>query len=52
MPIIVREIECRTGETLEELEQRIHAQEHEIILEGTALAIIQLWEERGGRPQV
>ncbi|KAH7412464.1 formyl transferase [Cadophora sp. MPI-SDFR-AT-0126] len=45
-PIIVREIKCRTPETLEELSERVHEQEHELILKGTAMAIHNLWEER------
>jgi len=50
-PILVREIECRTGETLDELTERIHEHEHQIIVEGTAMAIIKLWEERTGGSQ-
>jgi phosphoribosylglycinamide formyltransferase len=46
-PIVVREIECRTPETLEELTERVHEQEHELIVEGTAMAISKLWEDRG-----
>jgi phosphoribosylglycinamide formyltransferase len=46
-PIIQREIECRPTETLDELTNRMHEQEHELILEGTAMAITKLWEERG-----
>ena len=45
-PIVIRKIKCRTPETLEELNERVHAQEHELILEGTAMAIHNLWEER------
>lgn len=45
-PIVVREIQCQTPETLDELTDRIHEQEHTIIVEGAALAIIKLWEER------
>jgi phosphoribosylglycinamide formyltransferase len=45
-PIVVREIQCKTPETLDELTNRMHEQEHGIIVEGTALAIIKLWEER------
>ncbi|KAH8602868.1 formyl transferase [Bisporella sp. PMI_857] len=40
--IIVREIPCKKEETLDELEERIHAQEHQLIVEGTAIAIIKL----------
>ncbi|KAK2623610.1 hypothetical protein QTJ16_006791 [Diplocarpon rosae] len=45
-PIIVEKIKCRTPETLEELETRIHQEEHNIIVKGTALAITRLWEEK------
>jgi phosphoribosylglycinamide formyltransferase len=65
---VVREIQCKTPETLEELTERMvspkanerhsqnfkadqkqHEQEHELIVEGTQLAIIRLWEERAKR---
>lgn len=45
-PIVVREIQCKSSETLEELQNRIHEQEHELIVEGTKMAIIKLWEAR------
>jgi phosphoribosylglycinamide formyltransferase len=45
-PIIVRKIECRKGETVEELKDRIHTEEHTLIIEGTQLAISRLWKER------
>jgi len=45
-PIVVRQIKCKTPETLEELTDRIHVQEHELIVEGTALAISNLWKQR------
>ncbi|GAB1314674.1 Bifunctional purine biosynthetic protein ADE5,7 [Madurella fahalii] len=35
-PILTREIECREGEDLHQLEERIHAHEHELIVEATA----------------
>ena len=35
-PILVREIECREGEDLHQLEERIHGNEHELIVEATA----------------
>ncbi len=35
-PILVREIECREGEDLHQLEERIHSHEHELIVEATA----------------
>lgn len=45
-PIVVRDIKCKTPETLDELKNRIHAEEHQLILEGTQIAIHNLWEER------
>lgn len=45
-PIVVRKVQCKTPETLDELETRIHEQEHQLIVEGTGLAIIDLWEAR------
>ena len=38
-PLVVREIEMRHGETLEQLEGRIHEVEHEIIVEGAKLIL-------------
>jgi phosphoribosylglycinamide formyltransferase len=35
-PILVREIECREGESLDQLKERIHSHEHELIVEATA----------------
>ncbi|KAK4114719.1 phosphoribosylglycinamide formyltransferase [Canariomyces notabilis] len=35
-PILTREIECRQGEDLHQLEERIHVHEHELIVEATA----------------
>ncbi len=35
-PILVREIECREGEDLHQLEERIHSHEHELIVQATA----------------
>ncbi|KAL5117599.1 Bifunctional purine biosynthetic protein ADE5,7 [Pleosporales sp. CAS-2024a] len=37
--IVTREVELREGEELEALEQRMHAVEHELIVEGTRLAL-------------
>lgn len=45
-PIVVRQIKCQVSETLDELKTRIHSQEHQLILEGTAIAIHNIWEER------
>jgi phosphoribosylglycinamide formyltransferase len=38
-PILVRDIECRTGESESELETRIHEVEWEVIVEGTRKAL-------------
>jgi phosphoribosylglycinamide formyltransferase len=48
-PIVIRKIKCKTPETLDELKERIHGEEHTLILEGTAMAIHNLWEERQGQ---
>lgn len=40
-PVIVREIECKKGESLEELQTRIHEVEHEIIVEGARKVLQQ-----------
>ncbi|KAB8302585.1 hypothetical protein EYC80_005964 [Monilinia laxa] len=45
-PILVREVECKSSETLNELEGRMHKVEHQLIVEGTAMAIIELWAQR------
>lgn len=45
-PILVREIKCVDGETLESLEEKMHAEEHQIIVTGTGMAVVRLWEER------
>jgi phosphoribosylglycinamide formyltransferase len=45
-PIQVEYMDFKSGETLEELTERIHKVEHMIIVKGTGLAIVRLWEER------
>ncbi|QSZ28531.1 hypothetical protein DSL72_003029 [Monilinia vaccinii-corymbosi] len=45
-PILVREVECKSSETLDELEGRMHVVEHQLIVEGTAMAIQELWAQR------
>ena len=35
-PIVVQEVQCHEGESFEDLETRMHAVEHEIIVEATA----------------
>jgi len=38
-PILVAEVECRDGESLEDLEQRIHVVEHGLIVKATAKVV-------------
>jgi len=38
-PIMTREIECRQGEDLQQLEERIHGHEHELLVQATAKVI-------------
>ncbi|RDL34601.1 uncharacterized protein BP5553_07729 [Venustampulla echinocandica] len=45
-PIVVRQVKCKTPETLDELKNRMHQEEHQLIKEGTQMAIHNLWEER------
>lgn len=45
-PIFVREVECRAGDTLAELQERMHNEEHDLIVKGTGEAISRLWKER------
>jgi formyltetrahydrofolate-dependent phosphoribosylglycinamide formyltransferase len=49
-PVLVREVEIKEGEGLEELEERIHGVEHEIIVQGArkVLEEIEDWEKEGG----
>lgn len=41
-PILTREIECKEGESLEGLEQRIHSHEHDLIVEATAKVVEEI----------
>ncbi|CAD6448363.1 13390e93-fb8e-478a-a58f-5756acf193de [Sclerotinia trifoliorum] len=45
-PILVIEVECKSSETLEKLEARMHEVEHKLIVEGSAMAIKELWAQR------
>lgn len=45
-PILTREIECRVGEALADLEQRIHGHEHELIVEATAKVVQEILAEK------
>lgn len=46
--IMKREIECRQGETLDELKQRIHSYEHELLVQATAKVVGELMGKRLG----
>ncbi|KAI9674501.1 MAG: hypothetical protein M1817_001839 [Caeruleum heppii] len=45
-PVVVKEIELREGESLEELEGRVHEVEWKAIVEGTNVAVRRLWDRR------
>lgn len=45
-PIMTKEIECREGETLEDLAQRIHSHEHDLIVEATAKVVGEILAEK------
>lgn len=45
-PILTREIECREGEDLHQLEERIHAHEHELIVEATTKVAKEILAQR------
>ncbi|KAL2117985.1 hypothetical protein VTJ04DRAFT_7645 [Mycothermus thermophilus] len=47
-PILVREIECRQGEDLHQLEERIHSHEHELIVEATAKVVGEIAAAKAG----
>lgn len=46
-PILIREIPCKAGESLDDLEQRIHENEWELIVEGTKVAIEKMKKAPG-----
>ncbi|KAG9604216.1 putative phosphoribosylglycinamide formyltransferase, partial [Aureobasidium melanogenum] len=45
-PIVTREIPMRKGESQDDLEQRIHENEWQLIVQGTQKAIDTLWKSR------
>ncbi|SPO01297.1 related to glycinamide ribonucleotide transformylase [Cephalotrichum gorgonifer] len=45
-PILVKEIEFREGEELEDLKQRMHVHEHELIVKATAKVVQEIVEGR------
>ncbi|SZF01512.1 unnamed protein product [Blumeria hordei] len=46
--IVQREVECKAQEKLPEFEERMHDIEHQLIVEGTAMAIEKLWNTKYG----
>lgn len=44
-PIMTKEIECKEGESLEDLEQRIHSHEHELLVAATARVVGEILAE-------
>lgn len=47
-PILVREIECKEGEELAQLEDRIHSHEHELLVEAAAKVAGEILSRREG----
>ncbi len=45
-PIMVQEVEMRDGEDLAQLEDRIHAHEHELIVAATAKVAAEILDEK------
>jgi phosphoribosylglycinamide formyltransferase len=45
-PILVEKIDCRAGESLQELENRMHAVEHGLIVRATAKVVADLEARR------
>ncbi|KAJ4394413.1 Bifunctional purine biosynthetic protein ADE5,7 [Gnomoniopsis smithogilvyi] len=45
-PIMIKEIECKEGESLEDLEQRIHSHEHELLVAATAKVVAEILTEK------
>jgi phosphoribosylglycinamide formyltransferase len=48
-PIMTQEIECREGESLEDLETRIHAAEHDLIVKATAQKVEDILSGKASR---
>ncbi len=44
--IMTREIECREGEDLQQLSERIHAEEHQLIVKATAHIVGEILASR------
>lgn len=45
-PIMTKEIDCIKGESLEDLEQRIHSHEHELLVAATAEVVGEILAEK------
>lgn len=45
-PILTRDVECKQGESLEDLEKRIHSHEHDLIVEATAKVAEEIVAEK------
>jgi phosphoribosylglycinamide formyltransferase len=45
-PILVEEMECRQGETLQQLEERIHVVEHVLIVKATGLVATKVLDRK------
>jgi len=45
-PIMTKEIECQEGESLHDLEQRIHSHEHELLVTATAKVVEEILAEK------
>lgn len=45
-PVLTREIQIQDNESLEELEQRMHGYEHELIVKATALLAQKIASEK------
>ncbi|KAL5606162.1 hypothetical protein BROUX41_006071 [Berkeleyomyces rouxiae] len=48
-PIMIQEVPCKTGETLHDLEERMHKAEHEIIVKATAKVVAEIVEKKASR---
>jgi phosphoribosylglycinamide formyltransferase len=48
-PLVVREVEIKKGDTLADLEARIHGVEHEIIVEGTKKIVEEIAAEEAAK---
>lgn len=44
--IMTKEVECLEGDTLEQLSERIHSHEHELIVQATAHIVEEILKER------